>query len=74
MKVLLAVLLLSLTACIPTNPIMKNVSISVTAGSAVYSLDEYCNSFTQTDRLALRQQINMMSLNRAEVTCAGDTE
>ena len=53
---------------------MKNVSISVTAGSAVYSLDEYCNSFTQADRLALRQQINMMSLNRAEVTCAGDTE
>ena len=77
MKLLIPfVLLLSsvLVACMPVDPLIKNASISVTAGSATYSLNEYCTQFSQADRRMLRQQIALMSVHKAEVTCLGDEE
>ena len=66
------VIFLLSTGCIPNNPIVKNASISITAGSATYSLNEYCTQFSEADRRLLRQQVNSMSVHKAVITCMGD--
>lgn len=72
-KILLASTIVATSvACVPTSPILKDVSVSVTAGGAVYSLNEYCSKFSQQDRLRLRNTVNTTSIHKAVITCAGD--
>ena len=64
----------STPGCLPgtMSPIVKDVAITITAGGAVYSLDDYCTKFPLEDRRKLRATVNSTSAHKAVITCAGD--
>ena len=61
-----------ITACLPQNPLYKGASITVMSAGATYNLNEYCENFTQEERIEIRKQVNLMSIHQAKITCVGD--
>ena len=74
-QVVLFLLLATLTvACTPSQLITagKTAVVSLSVDGVRYSVDEYCDRFSQEYRKNLRQRVNFQSKHQILVTCYGD--